>query len=182
MRACNLVCVWSCVHVRQHCPQTSSLVVLIWSVVCAGSSLWLLGDSANSRHWFTTSFPEAGAGKRCSESDSEHRFTTSFLWRRVPESDARSVRPVLCQCFFVEGAGLQILVARAGLQIFVATAGLQIFVEGAGLQIFVARAGLQIFVEGAGLQILVARAGLQIFVEGAGLQIFVQGAGLQILV
>ena len=38
---------------------------------------------------------EEGAGKRCSErapySDSKHWFTTSFLWRKVPESGARSV-------------------------------------------------------------------------------------------
>ena len=47
---------------------------------------------------------EEGAGKRCSEcaswaepqatalSNSKHWFTTSFLWRKVPESDARSVQ------------------------------------------------------------------------------------------
>ena len=36
-----------------------------------------------------------GAGKRCSECglplNSKHWFTTSFLWRMVPESDTRSV-------------------------------------------------------------------------------------------
>ena len=36
---------------------------------------------------------EEGAGKRCSEwsagTYSKHTFTTSFLWRKVPESDAR---------------------------------------------------------------------------------------------
>ena len=36
---------------------------------------------------------EEGAGKRCSESNSKHWFTTSFLWRKVPESDARSQTP-----------------------------------------------------------------------------------------
>ena len=49
---------------------------------------------------------EEGAGKRCSEcgtycSNSKHWFTTSFfLWRKVPESDARSVRiAITCRLY-----------------------------------------------------------------------------------
>ena len=66
----------------------------------------LTGRDANSKQWFTTYFlQEAGAGKRCSEcgrdggqlrEDKECPFRgvtkVGRVWRKVPESDARSVR------------------------------------------------------------------------------------------
>ena len=42
---------------------------------------------------------EEGAGKRCSESNSKHWFNYHTLppWRKVPESDARSVTRLMCR-------------------------------------------------------------------------------------
>ena len=78
----------------------------------------------NSKHWFTTSFLQEGAGKRCSEcdqypnlsegadrvggqlrGDKECHFSgvtkSGRIWRKVPESDARSVvrcRKAMLEC------------------------------------------------------------------------------------
>ena len=55
------------------------------------------------------------------ETNSKHWFTTSFLWRRVPESDARSVPPSVeasCTCIeivFYNPADTKIRQPRRGL-------------------------------------------------------------------
>ena len=65
---------------------------------CSECAIW-----ADSKRWFTTSFlwrkvPESDARSMYAIwADSKHWFTASFLWRKVPESDARSMYAIWVQ-------------------------------------------------------------------------------------